>query len=755
MNRSTLAALVVALMLGSGIAGYLIGRPGDSVDRPTPPRTAATTPAAPAPTPPAPATTSAAPTPANTAPTPIAQPPALAGDGFAYRRYSIDSSRAEAEACLAFNKPLATGDVKYGDYVRLSPEARTAVRVVDDRLCIAGLSYGQDYDVKLLAGLPGRDGEKLKDEQVVTVALGARPAVVTLPGKGFILPRGSAAGLPVTSINVSKVAISVYRVNERGIDRFSSDRYYDVGFPGSEPITEPWSLMNWLNGSNGAEQWSGTMEVRNVANQAVVTAFPIRETVKDWKPGAYFVVVWDAAKPPARSYDDENNDGVAAGMWVIDTDIGLTSFTGGDGLNVFARSLQTAQPMAGVEVVVLSRGNEPLGKAITAADGRASFPAGLLKGRGAAEPVAIMAQDAARKDFSRLELTKAAFDLSDRGVDGRAQPGPVDAFLYTERGVYRPGETVQLMTMVRDDSGNALANMPVTLIVKRPDGSEFTRFTHALQGSGALHQAIDLPKSSRRGRWSAAAHIDPKAAPVGRVEFSVEDFVPEKLKVEVTSQAEILRTGQLNAFDVQADFLYGAVRSRVSTVISGGTGSGKTTLLNALSSAISEGERLITIEDAAELQLQQPHVVRMETRPPNIEGKGEIRQRELVKNALRMRPDRVILGEVRSEEAFDMLQAMNTGHEGSMATIHSNNPREAISRLEQMVAMGGLNIGPEADLWSVGIVLFECLTGTTPFAAEATTDVLVRLAGDDPQLGNKIAAALLEADASNPAAVCR
>jgi pilus assembly protein CpaF len=145
-----------------------------------------------------------------------------------------------------------------------------------------------------------------------------------------------------------------------------------------------------------------------------------------------------------------------------------------------------------------------------------------------------------------------------------------------------------------------------------------------------------------------------------------------------------------------ADFMHGAVKARVSTVISGGTGSGKTTLLNALSAAISHGERLITIEDAAELQLQQPHVVRLETRPPNIEGKGEIRQRELVKNALRMRPDRVILGEVRSEEAFDMLQAMNTGHEGSMATIHSNNPREAISRLEQMVAMGGMNISYEA-----------------------------------------------------------
>ncbi|OBQ75543.1 CpaF family protein [Mesorhizobium loti] len=138
------------------------------------------------------------------------------------------------------------------------------------------------------------------------------------------------------------------------------------------------------------------------------------------------------------------------------------------------------------------------------------------------------------------------------------------------------------------------------------------------------------------------------------------------------------------------DLLRIAVQSRKSILVSGGTGSGKTTLLNALSSYIPSRERLITIEDAAELQLQQPHVGRLETRPPNVEGKGEVRQRELLKNALRMRPDRIIVGEVRGEEAFDMLQAMNTGHEGSMTTIHANTPRDAISRLEQMVGMAGM-----------------------------------------------------------------
>lgn len=138
------------------------------------------------------------------------------------------------------------------------------------------------------------------------------------------------------------------------------------------------------------------------------------------------------------------------------------------------------------------------------------------------------------------------------------------------------------------------------------------------------------------------------------------------------------------------------VQSRRNVLISGGTGSGKTTLLNALSSYIDHRERIVTIEDSAELQLQQEHVARLETRPPNVEGKGEVTQRDLVKNALRMRPDRIIVGEVRAGEAFDMLQAMNTGHDGSMTTIHANSPRDALSRLEQMIGMSGIDISPKS-----------------------------------------------------------
>ena len=191
-----------------------------------------------------------------------------------------------------------------------------------------------------------------------------------------------------------------------------------------------------------------------------------------------------------------------------------------------------------------------------------------------------------------------------------------------------------------------------------------------------------LPDGSR-----VNAIIPPLA--IDGASVSIRRFAVVPLKVE-----DLIRHKSMTP--AIADIISGLVKAKCSILISGGTGSGKTTLLNILSGFIPPSERVITIEDAAELQLQQPHVVRLETRPPNVEGKGEVTQRALVRNSLRMRPDRVIIGEVRGAEAIDMLQAMNTGHEGSMATIHANTPRDALSRVENMVGMAGLNLPPKA-----------------------------------------------------------
>lgn len=191
-----------------------------------------------------------------------------------------------------------------------------------------------------------------------------------------------------------------------------------------------------------------------------------------------------------------------------------------------------------------------------------------------------------------------------------------------------------------------------------------------------------LPDGSRVNAIIAPLAIDGSSMSIRK--FSKRKIGMERL-VELDSVSEPM-----------AKVLQAIVGSRRNVLISGGTGSGKTTLLNALSSFIDGRERIVTIEDSAELQLQQDHVVRLETRPPNLEGKGEVSQRDLVKNALRMRPDRIIVGEVRAGEAFDMLQAMNTGHDGSMTTVHANSPRDALSRLEQMIGMSGIEISPSA-----------------------------------------------------------
>ncbi len=167
--------------------------------------------------------------------------------------------------------------------------------------------------------------------------------------------------------------------------------------------------------------------------------------------------------------------------------------------------------------------------------------------------------------------------------------------------------------------------------------------------------------------------------------LSIRRFTVEKLKV-----AQLIEYGSMTA-DMDT-LIQAAVQGKLNVLISGGTGSGKTTLLNILSGYIPDDERIITIEDSAELQLQQPHTVRLETRPPNIEGRGEVTQRDLVKNCLRMRPDRIVIGEVRGAEAIDMLAAMNTGHEGSLATLHANSPRDALGRLENMICMGGFDM---------------------------------------------------------------
>ncbi|NTZ41950.1 CpaF family protein [Altererythrobacter sp. SALINAS58] len=229
-------------------------------------------------------------------------------------------------------------------------------------------------------------------------------------------------------------------------------------------------------------------------------------------------------------------------------------------------------------------------------------------------------------------------------------------------------------------------------------GGQLERVTTRFQDEKHLMRVIQKIVSAVGRRIDESSpFVDARLADGSRVNAIVAPLALDgsllsirKFAKKPISMAKLVGLGSVP--EAMAEVMQAVVKARRNLLISGGTGSGKTTMLNACSSFIDERERIVTIEDSAELQLQQEHVARLETRPSNIEGKGEVTQRDLVKNALRMRPDRIIIGEVRAGEAFDMLQAMNTGHDGSMTTVHANTPRDALSRIEQMIGMSGIEI---------------------------------------------------------------
>ena len=241
-----------------------------------------------------------------------------------------------------------------------------------------------------------------------------------------------------------------------------------------------------------------------------------------------------------------------------------------------------------------------------------------------------------------------------------------------------------------------MANGPERIYVERAGKLELTRARFRDQAHMMAVIARIVTAVGRRIDESSPL-VDARLADGSRVNIIIPPLAIDGPAISIRKFASKVidldrMVAQGNLSEPMATLLKIAARARLNILVSGGTGSGKTTLLNALSRLISPDERIVTIEDAAELQLQQPHVVRLETRPPNLEGRGEVTQRDLLRNALRMRPDRIILGEIRGAEAIDMLQAMNTGHDGSLGTIHANRPREALMRLENMVAMAGFNL---------------------------------------------------------------
>ncbi len=485
----------------------------------------------------------------------------------------VQPNAASPTACLRFTQVLSTSSaIHYGDYIGLSPAAKPSVTVTGSELCLGGLNYTTKYKLTLRQGLPSATGAKLAAAQTLTLALTDHPALVAISGAGFILSRGTTNGLTIQTINVTKLRIHVLRMSDKLLPAQLSNTE-GWGFGNIQLYIQTigvFQLHDWLQSSISVV-WKGTMDVPEDHNRTVSTAFPIASIVPPGRHGLYLVVAEDASHAlPEKVFTSSALPEISefeitpAAHWVITTDIALTSMAGSDGLHVFARSLATAKPLPGVKIRLIATGMDTLGEQITNATGAVLFPPALLAGSRAEAPATLEAYGDGG-NFAFQDITRPAFDLSDRGVSGRAAPQDFQAFLYTERGIYRPGETANLTALLRDRVGNAVTGQPLKLILRRPDGVAERSFSLPAAAAGGFMQPVKLSATAARGEWTLEAYVDPTAAPIGQMQIDVEDFVPQELEVTLTSMQKFLSPSQPLAAALDGNFLYGAPAAGLHT----------------------------------------------------------------------------------------------------------------------------------------------------------------------------------------------
>jgi len=470
---------------------------------------------------------------------------AAAADGFDVSDLNVLNDRPQPEVCFTFNIDLPeAGTENLGDYVRVSPATKVAVTPSGERLCVAGFAFGQRYDVTLRKGLPSAETETLEDDRDYNIYIPDRPASLAfLGGDRFIVAKSLVDGLPLRAVNVERAKVDIVQINDRNL----------VPLLAQDQLTGATSIygsdLRGYRDTSGTPVWEGELQLPNVKeNESQDFTVPVGDVLKDLQPGVYLAT--------ASLKDQESWDPLAS-QWFLISDIGLTTFQAENGLSVYARSFADAAPIANVELALLARDNRELGRVTTNAEGFAQFSGALLRGGGGDRPRAVLAYGKGG-DFALLDLAAPSLDLADRGIKGRTPPGKMDAFLYTERGIYRPGETVYLTALLRQRDMSAAGDMPVTLKFIRPDGKEFMRRTLNGAKAGGYETAFALSGSARTGQWQATLHLDPKAPPLGRVSFEVEDFVPPQIEFDLTSDATAAAIDKPIPVTVQADYLYGA-----------------------------------------------------------------------------------------------------------------------------------------------------------------------------------------------------
>ncbi len=454
-----------------------------------------------------------------------------------YLNVTVQPDRAVPAACLSFTVPLPRGRA-LDPYLAIAPALDHSLDARGKDLCIGGLRHGGRYAVRIKAGLPGADGSALPKDVAVDVQIPDRDPQVSFDKGKTLLPLTPGVGLPLKSVNVTKAHVALYRLGERALaDRVGEDWFGQaLGSYGLDQMAE-----------RATKLFEGSLDIAAVRNRQVSTTIPIEALVKTLQPGIYVAVATSDAQKGDRDADK-------ATQWFSVSDIGLTAVKTDAATLVVARSLQTAVPLPGIAVRLVSRANEVLSATRTDADGRVTIPGAVLRGEHGDAPKLLTASDE-HGSFTSLQMDAPALDLSDLDGKGRTPPRANDAFVWTDRGVYRPGETVHLGVLLRDRDAHAVAGVPLTLHIVRPDGIEVDKRQIALTSAGGGTLDVPLADNAFSGAWRFWASAG-DATDVGEVSVSVQDFVPPRLDVGLTAGAP--DPDGAVPVDIAADYFYGS-----------------------------------------------------------------------------------------------------------------------------------------------------------------------------------------------------
>ncbi|MDQ7070997.1 MAG: alpha-2-macroglobulin family protein [Rhodobacterales bacterium] len=460
--------------------------------------------------------------------------------GFRITEHRVDNNSANPRICAEFSEPLVKTGVDYTPYLRL-PDQTMAVTAEGNQICVDGAEHGLRYTVVFRKGLPAASGESLIKDVELTLYVRDRDPSVSFPSRAYVLPKTADAGLPIETVNVDKVDLKLRRVSDRNLLRSIQDNYF------ARPLSYYQDQL--FAGEIAEEIWTGTGEVGNTINRDMTTRLPMGDVLNGLEAGIYALT---ARIPGADVYDD-----AGATQWFILSDLGISTLSGNDGLHVFVRALSDAQARAGIKVTLLSRANRVLGTTTTDAQGYARFDAGLARGTGGASAALVMVQDGER-DLAFLSLTDPAFDLSDRGVEGREPSPPIDVFLATDRGAYRAGEVIHATALARDEVAKSINGLPVTAILIRPDGVEYSRHTSTSDNAGGHVFDLPLGLSVPRGAWRLEIKADVDAPALASAALLVEDFLPERIDFELSLADGPIRAIDTPRLTVDAEYLFGA-----------------------------------------------------------------------------------------------------------------------------------------------------------------------------------------------------